>query len=566
MSRLGREEPKAASRWSEPAIGIDFWAPVGTDGMPQQLLDAFAARDWAAVKTLVTSAAPRGVFGRQASQLRSRLPLGVDPALTQLRGWDAFLQGDWDDLQRCLDAGPLDPVELELLRDAVLAPVDTPAPRRTGSMHHDLIAMTWDYDLAQRIGPYRHIVREMLTWRSRAIEERGDVDVRRHVRYRRLQDVACLAFTESLGGSLPVAIALAQEAQRLGDDGDVLRDATHDIAVLSRYAAGEDWSEQLVSLARLASPRGSPAVEACIWLLTICPLLEIRHDGLLAWAATLAESLARRIGSPRFELHSQIWRLASGLAGPDRDAAVRELPGLLMRVRDAAPGLAGPAYLVEGVATRRADAFEAAARLAARSGQVWALLSAQAWLLALRPDAGTARRFHRLLGLTGWRRLVLVPNDVAANAARAVAGAGTRSHTVLELAAASGRAGTVFEIARAHLADAALDVPTRVLAVELLARVGSDDARDAVKSAARETGAVGRAAAVYLEHRPPRLGLTERELEVVELAGRGLTNREIGEQLSLSPHTVARHLSNARDKLGAANRAEAAARIGELQD
>ena len=36
-------------------------------------------------------------------------------------------------------------------------------------------------------------------------------------------------------------------------------------------------------------------------------------------------------------------------------------------------------------------------------------------------------------------------------------------------------------------------------------------------------------------------------------------------RLSLSPHTIARHLSNARAKLGAANRAEAAAKFEEMQ-
>jgi DNA-binding NarL/FixJ family response regulator len=59
--------------------------------------------------------------------------------------------------------------------------------------------------------------------------------------------------------------------------------------------------------------------------------------------------------------------------------------------------------------------------------------------------------------------------------------------------------------------------------------------------------------------------LSERELEVVDLARHGLTNRAIAERLSLSPHTVARHLANARVKLGAANRAEAAAKFEEMQ-
>ena len=46
---------------------------------------------------------------------------------------------------------------------------------------------------------------------------------------------------------------------------------------------------------------------------------------------------------------------------------------------------------------------------------------------------------------------------------------------------------------------------------------------------------------------------------------RGLTNQEIAERLGLSPHTIARHLANARAKLGAANRAEAAAKFEEMK-
>jgi DNA-binding NarL/FixJ family response regulator len=58
--------------------------------------------------------------------------------------------------------------------------------------------------------------------------------------------------------------------------------------------------------------------------------------------------------------------------------------------------------------------------------------------------------------------------------------------------------------------------------------------------------------------------VSERQLEVLELARHGLTNTDIGESLRLSPHTIARHLANARAKLGAANRAEAAAKFEEM--
>lgn len=53
--------------------------------------------------------------------------------------------------------------------------------------------------------------------------------------------------------------------------------------------------------------------------------------------------------------------------------------------------------------------------------------------------------------------------------------------------------------------------------------------------------------------------LTVREIEVLTLLARGLSNREMGEQLVLSPRTIERHLENVYRKTGARNRAEATA-------
>jgi ATP/maltotriose-dependent transcriptional regulator MalT len=53
--------------------------------------------------------------------------------------------------------------------------------------------------------------------------------------------------------------------------------------------------------------------------------------------------------------------------------------------------------------------------------------------------------------------------------------------------------------------------------------------------------------------------LTDRELEVLRLVSKGLTNRAIGTRLSLSEKTVARHLSNIFGKLGLSTRAAATA-------
>jgi two-component system, NarL family, response regulator LiaR len=51
--------------------------------------------------------------------------------------------------------------------------------------------------------------------------------------------------------------------------------------------------------------------------------------------------------------------------------------------------------------------------------------------------------------------------------------------------------------------------------------------------------------------------LTERELEVLRLAARGLTNKQIGHDLDISDRTVQNHLANVYAKLGVASRTEA---------
>ncbi len=52
------------------------------------------------------------------------------------------------------------------------------------------------------------------------------------------------------------------------------------------------------------------------------------------------------------------------------------------------------------------------------------------------------------------------------------------------------------------------------------------------------------------------LGLTPHEDAVVALVVRGLTNREVAQELFVSPRTVAYHLSNVYAKLGVTSRAQ----------
>jgi len=52
--------------------------------------------------------------------------------------------------------------------------------------------------------------------------------------------------------------------------------------------------------------------------------------------------------------------------------------------------------------------------------------------------------------------------------------------------------------------------------------------------------------------------LTPRELDVIRLVAEGLSNKEIGQQLAISPRTVNFHLDNLFAKLGVRSRTEAA--------
>ena len=66
---------------------------------------------------------------------------------------------------------------------------------------------------------------------------------------------------------------------------------------------------------------------------------------------------------------------------------------------------------------------------------------------------------------------------------------------------------------------------------------------------------------------PEPVLLSGREREIIACVARGLSDREIAEQLVLSPHTVHRHVANIRRKLGRTSRTAAvaeAARLGLL--
>ncbi|MBV1852885.1 response regulator [Catellatospora tritici] len=91
---------------------------------------------------------------------------------------------------------------------------------------------------------------------------------------------------------------------------------------------------------------------------------------------------------------------------------------------------------------------------------------------------------------------------------------------------------------------------------------------EAVRAAASGDSLISPSITVrLLEHLTPLLprrtgddqGLSPRELDVVKLTARGLTNAEIAAQLFISLGTVKTHLGSVQAKLGARNRVEIAA-------
>jgi DNA-binding CsgD family transcriptional regulator len=98
------------------------------------------------------------------------------------------------------------------------------------------------------------------------------------------------------------------------------------------------------------------------------------------------------------------------------------------------------------------------------------------------------------------------------------------------------------------------------LAAELFERLGATMWLEQARSELRATGANGPAP------QGGSVALTAQELRIARLAAEGLSNREIGERLFLSPRTVGSHLYKIFPKLGIANRAQLGAALRTRQD
>jgi DNA-binding NarL/FixJ family response regulator len=161
------------------------------------------------------------------------------------------------------------------------------------------------------------------------------------------------------------------------------------------------------------------------------------------------------------------------------------------------------------------------------------------------------------------------------------------AHALGETAHLDGAPGTAAqELLRAAESFAALSLPlataqARRRAAAALAAAGeTGPAADQLRAAHEIFAGLGAARAagqcaaglVALGRKPPRRAgggrragaLSRRESEVMALVAQGLTSRDIGGRLFLSPRTVEMHVQNSLDKLGCRTRAEAVRRLTEL--
>ena len=551
-----------------PPTEVDLWAPVPFDDLPGPLLEAAGRSDWKTVRDelrkVMDGLTTDGVYGRALLQFVMSLPLPSDPVLARYRASICIDHGDWDGLLRHLGSNPIEAAELIGVRNIILASTDRREPPHAEAEHHRFLFEVYEFVFQRAERRYKRWAHRILAFDAEVVWTRRDVPLGRHFRFRRLQDGVSLAIAESRGGILAIGEACADEAQRLGDEGEPGRDVAHDLKTLIGYARGGRLDRNLRLRTRINSPVGLSPLGSWETLFYLVPFYTYLSDDTLRWTAQVGQRIANRLASPRAQFQARSWHVAAGmLEGQSADEA--GLPGLLAEARGAAPGLRVVPLLLRGIATHRPDDLRAAERVARQVGSVWAQVSALTWLVALDPQPVTVRWLHRLLETTGWRRPILVPPTVAADAALGLAAAGKRGVSIVEVAALGDRANVTVEVAMRHIDDAEAPRGARLAAVEALGKLGTTHSREILHRVSRRTDDIGIAARRIVNSRTVGTTLSERELEVVDLARHGLTNKDIAERLSLSPHTIARHLANARGKLGAANRAEAAAKFEEMK-
>lgn len=324
------------------------------------------------------------------------------------------------------------------------------------------------------------------------------------------------------------------------------------LLLMCLFGVSELWQGRLESAERA----GNTAVESAL-LIGGEPLIWART--LQCWVATLRGDIrdAIRIGEQAVGLAGQPGRFIFGwLAHFCLGAALLEA-GDADRAAAEIIGHTGGESLAAVERSSHARVCEVMAAVALKQRDV---TSAETWVcraeevaaeLALDGRIGEARRARAALNLARGDAAA------AATAARDAVGRFTAIGRVVD----AGRAEVLLGRSLAALGDSDSAEDAFERGYRTLAACGAQRAADAAAHELRQLGR--RVPRARTKRRTPtdERALTKREQEVAELVAHGRTNRQIADELFLSPKTVESHLARIFEKLAVSSRAGVAAAV-----
>ena len=369
------------------------------------------------------------------------------------------------------------------------------------------------------------------------------------------------------------AVALAREV----NDAPIISHALANIGT-SQWDLGDPAGERTLGEALRVALEAGDVEDACraytnlIWNLLDSFRLD-EAEGYLVPGIELAEEAEflgflsyLNIGRARLEFSRGRWDEAVRLAGAGLDAHMPARCTALMLL-----GRAGVRRGQPEAASLLDSAWELAVSVneLQRTGPVAAARAEAAWLdgdhagvreIAAPVYAEAVRLGHTVhqAELGYWLAKAGQPAEIDGDHPYAVLAAGRWR----EAAAAWEAAGCPYEHAAA-LAESP-DPEHLLTALGMLDELGAKPLATAVRGRLRALGVSRIPRGPVGETRVNPAGLTARQVDVLRLLGKGYTNARIADQLVVSVRTVDSHVAAVLDKLGAANRYEAAARAAEL--
>ncbi|MFN8593201.1 MAG: LuxR C-terminal-related transcriptional regulator [Thermomicrobiales bacterium] len=337
------------------------------------------------------------------------------------------------------------------------------------------------------------------------------------------------------------------------------------------FAEGRKWLEEAIALGDMASPRDR------LWVLIGAGKMA-RHQAHFHRGVVLHEralELARHLGDREAEAESLLHLGAQAMDLGEFERARSLLEESLEIARDAGTtsqlirvlNCLGQMERAELQSDAAAKSLEAVLGLAQQHRQDWLLPSIIGGLALAETDRGNHQRaialFHESIALDrakgNWGSLI----DGIEGLARVAASLGQFERSVrLYAAGESLREALSFPLSPTEISYAD---PVKQ---QLRASLGAEGFRMAWQagSALDREEALAEAMSVHTHSDPhssgargPARDLTERELEILRLVAAGLSNREIGDRLFISPATAARHIANIYNKLDLDSRAKVTA-------